>query len=1766
MRFTFSEDLVPDSLVNIWIDEELIKLKPHVDGKCMWIRKNEMIFQPSGKFKPSTDYTCEFTRKLLKINPQFSYKGDKKFKFHTPYLEVDDVMTYWSLDKKTSKPVMLCDLQFNYPVQPKEVASLLNIEVDKESQDFSLMTRSKSQTITLKIPGLKIEDRDYSTKVTLDKGLTAVGGDIKTSKPFVIEYDLASPLRLIIHSMESFHDGDEGMLTVYTSQTVNEEGIKNFIKISPWVRYEVDVAPNHFVIHSESFNVNNAYTITIKEGLNGILGGKLKESYSQPVSFGQVEPTIKFVDQKEFYVSGKGSKNIAVAIYNVPSVSVVITKIYENNITGFIRNFSFGSDYSNEYYDDYYDEYYYDYYYDRATPSDYGDVVYQKSIDPKTLPKQGAYRILNLDFDDKLSAYKGIYHIQVKSNDNYWLKAEKVLSISDIGIIVKKGKDHIKVFTNSVKTAQPISNASVSFIGRNNQVINTATTGPDGVASYDVGKLPASGFLINMITIRNGEDFNFIPLNKTQVSTSRFDVGGKRQNEAAMEAYLYGERELYRPGEEVNISAIVRDKTWQNPGQIPVIVKINSPQGKNFKTIKKLLDKEGSFETSFNLPSTALTGTYAVKLYTSNNVLLASDVIKVEEFMPDRIKIDIKLNKKEYKPEDNVKLSISAENFFGPPAAGRNYEVEYSTRRDYFYSSEHNDYNYYIEGFDAYFDKEYADGETDEEGKATEYFSASSLSNIGCLNSDIYVTVFDETGRPVHRRTSFKTYTQDVFYGTKYNGYYAQTGKPVKIGLIAVDKKGKALSNQKAHVVLIKYEYKTVLSKSGSYFRYRSETVEKVLKDQEILLNGTSKNFYFTPETSGQYELRVFEPEADTYVKESVYAYGWGSTSFSSFKVNNEGQIDIQLDKKEYQVGEKANVILKAPFSGKILVTVESDKVLDYFYIETEKRAASFEIDLKEEYIPNMYITATLFRPHKNSDNPLTVAHGYCPVLIKDPSKELSVKIDASSTSRSNKKQKIQIKTLPEAEVTIAAVDEGILQITGYKSPDPFEYFFRKRALEVNSYDVYPYLIPELGMIRSHTGGGDMSEREKRLNPMQNNRVKLVSFWSGIKTADKNGNVEFNIDIPQFSGSLRIMAVAYKGDAFGAESKKMRVADPIVISAGLPRFLSPKDTFMIPVSVNNTTEKTAKCKVSVNTTGPLVLVGKSSQSVTIDKNREKQVTFKAYAKAELASGKVNITVNGLGETFKNTTEITVRPASPLQKRNGSGIITAGNSKNLKLSLNDFILSSVDKRLIVSNNPLVEFSNSLDYLVRYPYGCIEQTVSAAFPQIYFKDIMNTLYTGKQKPKDAIQNVQAALDRIQLMQLYSGGLTYWPGYGQETWWGSVYAAHFAIEAKKAGYQVDEKFLKSLLGYLKKKLKNKETRTYYYDTNKKKEIAPREIPYSLYVLALAGEKPVSIMNYYKAHPELLSLDSKYMLAAAYALTGDKKKFKEILPSSFRGEAANTMFGGSFASRVRDEAIALNVLLEVEPGNAQIPVMGKHVSSYLKERRYLNTQERSFGFLAMGKIAQQAAKSDVKAEIYVNGRKIGTMNNNSVSYAANQLKSGDIVVKTSGKGSVYYYWEIEGISSTGEYKEEDSYIKVRRSYYDRDGKKVYSKIFDQNELILVEIAIENGTQQYIENIAISDLLPAGFEIENPRLTELPSGLEFPNTRSYPTYMDIRDDRINFFINLPRYSSYRPVKYYYYLARAVSKGTFQLGPIGADAMYNGEYHSYHGAGTVRIK
>jgi uncharacterized protein YfaS (alpha-2-macroglobulin family) len=1759
--FRFDKSLVPDSLLNQWDSTEYISFEPKIAGRFRWEHPDELVFSPAQPLSPATSYQASLRGDLLDHSKYGKLDKGEEISFFTPYLQLDNANVTWMLaDQHSTTHYPQVDLYFNYAISPAVIKDKMKLELNGKPLTYKIVTEGTDSRVSLRISGLKMEDKDLDAKVSFEKGLVPDGGVNGTKDAIENKVFIPSPFNLTINDVHAEHDGLNGTVYVRTSQQVIMNNVASLIKFDPAVKFTVEQTDDGFSVSSDKFDADKSYVFTIGKGLKGRIGGELKEQYDNNVAFGELEPSLRFGNTKAVYLSALGNQNIEVRVTNIPKVKVIISKIYESNLLaaqryGYSPKDERGS--SGEGDDE---EYYGGDYYDNSDVS-FGDVIYEQEIDTRSLPKYGSSRLFTFNIEDRLPDFKGIYHIKIRSATDYWISDSRFISKSDIGLIAREGKDKLFVFANSIKTAQPMNGMNVVVYGNNNQVLGTGATNADGVAEVVFSRKEFAGFKPSMIIAKTATDFNYLPFSSTRVNTSRFEVGGKRANSTGLDAFVYAERDIYRPGEKVNFAVILRDRQWKSPGELPVKMKFLLPNGKELKNFRKTLNAQGATDGDVDISESAITGSYTLEVYTSNDVLLASKNFSIEEFVPDRIKVTAQLDKTALEPGQTANFSVSAVNFFGPPAANRNYEIEIHTNAAYFGPKKYNGFSFSLINQGMSFDKVVKEGSTDESGNAKQTFDVPALfANKGLLKTTFYATVFDETGRPVSRSTSANIYTQKVFFGIGSDGYwYYPLNQAVKFPLIALNKDEQVLNGARAEVKVIKHEYRTVLTKSGSYFRYESQKDDKIVADQTITISGESAFYPFVPRSPGEYEIRVSIPGASSYVSKSFYSYGFWGGDNASFEVNTEGNIDIAADKTTYEAGESAKLLFKTPFSGRMLVTMETDKVVSYQYVNVENRTASVDLKVTAEHLPNVYVTATLIKPHEVSEVPLTVAHGYKSLKVEEKSRKINVEIVAQKSVRSRTHQKVTVKAAANSYVTLAAVDNGVLSITDFDTPDPYTHFYSAKALEVNGYDLYPLLFPELKATLSSTGGDGDLEMNKRTNPMPAKRFKIVSYWSGTTKTGLGGDAEFEFDIPQFSGEVRLMAVAFKDESFGSSETTMTVADPLVLSTALPRFLSPGDTVNVPVTITNTTKNSASATASLNVSGPLSVLGDKQQSVSINSNSEGQAIFQVVAAPAVNTGKIKVEVQGLGEKFTDETDISIRPASPLQVVTGSGSFTGGNVQRVNIPLNDFMPNSTDYQLVVSRNPALELGKHLRYLVSYPYGCTEQTISVAFPQLYYGDLADQMQANKSGKASANWNVLEAIRKIKLRQLYNGAITLWDGEGSEHWWATVYAGHFLLEAQKAGFEVDKSVLNGILNYLSNRLKNKETVLYYYNQSQNKKIAPKEVAYSLYVLALAGKPNVSAMNYYKSNAALLSLDCKYLLSVAYAIAGDKAKFRELLPGSFSGEVSVAQTGGSFYSDIRDEAISLNALLDADPSNAQIPVMATHVSNKLKQRQWYSTQECSFSFLALGKMARAANKATVSADVKVGGKTVGSVSGSPLKLTAKQLGGTNIEIASKGEGRLYYYWQSEGISVSGAYKEEDNFIKVRRRFFDRYGRAVDGNSFTQNDLVIVQITLEKSYNGPVDNVVITDIIPAGFEIENPRTKEIP-GMDWIKDASTPTALDVRDDRINLFDDL---RSGRQI--YYYAVRAVSPGNYRMGPVSAEAMYNGEYHSYNGGGVIRV-
>ena len=1764
MRFEFSRAVVSPESTNTWTSTPYVEFTPHIEGKFVWQDSAMLIFSPDAPLPGDTKFKGKINSDLLKkLSHAGNFKGDEEFSFSTEgFLMKSAEFFYDRIDNKRTVGVK-ANLEFTYSVNPEEVGKNLTIEIDGVTHSaWKVVSTTQARIVPIEIGSMTQLEKPRKISVFIKEDL--VSPETKThltmAKPLV--YSLPGLEELKIYGHDVGFDGKEGTIRISMSQEVDLSTVQALVKVTPERSYTIEPGDRMGFVLRGKFETATSYHLVIQKGIQSILGAKTQNDYEADIVIGDMKPSFSFIAEGA-YMLLSGSKTLAVKTVNLPKLYVRVSQVFQNNIVFFLeQGRSYDYDYDYNYEGEYHPSRKY-----RFSVGNYGRQLEAKTIDIQNSRNQE----ITTEFD--LSSYlrndyKGFLLVEISSPNEMWRSTAKLISISDIGLIVKQGKQELTVFAAGLVDNDQLSGVKIDLISHNNQVMASENTNSDGVAMFkNFGDLQGDDFQLKLITASKGDDFNFINLADYRVETSRFDVGGKLDNDAQYDIFVYGDRKLYRPGEKLILTGVVRNLQNGLPQNFPVKVKMFSPRGSLVTEFMRTINEEGSFEVVYQLQQSMPTGDYRFDVFTGNDLFLTTYTVSVEDFVPDRIRVSMTADRAMAAPGDNINYSFQAFNFFGPPASGRNFEFEGTFVPAPYFSKRFSEFRFANDGAERFTSEPFVlEGKTGDDGKGTATFPIpKDASSSGVLIARGRVGVFDESGRPVYQLATTVVHPTDYCIGvSRKMDYYVAPGNPQTIHLIAVNPDDNAIKGFQAHVRLFRKEWHTVLRmhEQTHSLRYVSEIREVEIETRDVTLDDSPTAYTFSvPPISGDYVVRVSKKDEEGYNEFQFYSYSWGTTDITSFQIDPEARVDITFNKAAYEPGEKAHILFKTPFDGTMLVTIERNKVLSYQYLKAEKNTASMDVEVEDEFMPNVYVTAVLFRKVKTQTIPLLVGHGFAPLFAEKKANKLVVSISAPEKIRPRGKQQLSVSIPGEKNVfvTLAAVDEGILQVKGFATPDPYSYFYTRKALELQTFDFFRDLLPESEKKqKSSSGGSDYEEKAKRTNPVAAMRFKPVSLWSGILRTNSDGVAEVTFDVPEFSGELRIMAVAYKGGRFGSAQKGMKVADPIVVTPALPRFASPNDVITMPITAFNTTEKSVSVKFSISTDGPLV-ASQSSASLDINSNQEKYVNIVLKATDQIGKATVKVVAEALGERMESVTEIPVRPISPFVTECVAGSLAAGNSISLNVS-DQYLPNGRKSYLTVSPFPVANFSKELKYLVGYPHGCLEQTTSKAFPQIYLRDIAVLLDPSIIEHGSPAYFVNEAIIKITGMQGEDGRFSYWPGGSDYNSWATVYATHFLVEAKKAGYSVSEATLKSALNAITNIARSRQTMDYYVYSNNKTEIiriADKSSVYALYILALAGQPELSLMNFYRTATSLLTTDTRYLLAGSFALSNDRKTFLELLPPQFVVEEPRRTSGGWFDSPVRANAIILNVLLETDPANANIPRYMDYLSKTYESHYWYSTQDNAFTLLAFGKAARRAGTGKFDGVV--------TLPGSTQHYAGGNQKfdiaavEGKVGFSLKGEGQVFYSLITAGVRRDGTVKIEDKNLRVRREFFNRSGAMISLDGVKQNSLVVIKIIASTDVDR-LDNVAISDLLPAGFEIENPRLVET-SQYGFIHNASTPDYVDIRDDRINYYTN---FNGTRQ-RIFYYLVRAVSKGEFQYAPISAEAMYDGNYYSASGRGVLKV-
>lgn len=1768
---TFTDNLVPEDSLDRSVADPPLQFDPPIPGVARWAERNVLRYYPDALLLPATEYRLKVKSSLTYLDGK-RIKEDRVFTFATPNLQVTDVSYYTEPAEGFMLPHarMVIYLEFNYPIGVKDLKDALSIkgadramvgspkfEIRQEGVPPMVLSpeamdeyerqgipKRYSYVITTEPVTLIGEPQRYRLHIAAGLKCQDCGKGLVDD---VTQTIIVSPKgHLVVYQVNPRVTGDHYNLQVYLSSELDYAEVKDYVVVEPEMDYLLTTSWSTLTI-SGNFVPGQSYTLTLKEGLPAKNGEVLEREFSTKVEIPDLPPSIEFTSPGVF-LPKSGSGNIELKTTNVDSVLVEVEQVFTNNLVHYLSGGLGRLTYGGRRY----------WYGDQASMDQYGRRVWYKDVQLNGEPNTPLTTTIGVA-DILGDTCQGIYVVRVSNENGRSVSDERRVMLTDMGIAARMGDDYLLTWVHSLADAKPIRGAAVQLMSKNNQLMIEGKTDSRGVVTFDKLDALTEEFDPYVITVSKDDDLSFLRFDDCLIPTSDFDVKGRPYITTGYDAFLYTDRGVYRPGDSLHLVTMVRDPKTQVPPPFPFRLIMRDPQGR-LVTEMKLNTKDGMLTTvDYAIPDFASTGRYTVVAQIGDDYEIGNATFQVEEFMPDRIKVELTTARDSYMTGDTVVAEVETKFLFGPPAA--NYEVNGSLtiEGDQFQPMGWSDY-VFADRRRSYTKTELPlpDSVLNAEGRCTyKRPLPRDMKAPSALKALAAVLVKEPGGRAVgaYKDLTIHPYGRYIGLNIKLDGY-TEPGERVEADVVAVAPDGRATSATGVKARFGRVVYNSVIQEDAEgYYRYVSERTIQPIDSAVIDIGERATTITFTPPDNGEYEIEVTDGPDGHATTGTFYASGWGYVPWS---MTNPDRIELDLDQEVYTPGSNAMLQVRAPFSGKLLVTIERERVLETMTLDMEENTASIELPVKSDYTPNVYVTATLIRPATEiaSHSPAR-AFGIVPLITTDEAKKLAITIEAPEVIKPQTKLTVDMQAGHAAgtELTVAAVDAGILQLTEFTTPDPLDFFCGRRRPYLSPYDMYDFVYPEVERATSHlsaAGGARFAAaRLRHLSPVTAHRVTSVALWSGRMLTDASGRAQVSFDVPQFNGKLIIMVVGASADRFGSATHETIVRDRVIVQESFPRFVAPNDSLNGFVTLFNNTGADATIDVRLTIDGPLQHAGAAVETIELENNTSGNVIFPL--RAGLKPGKVGVAIaaSAPGDTAQVEFEMPNRPAQPLKTLSGSGMVIAGQPATIELP--GEWLEGTDQYVIrTSSLAAAAFARNIQYLLSYPYGCLEQTTSRLFPLLYFNDLAKFVQPGVFGQTGPDYFIQEGIVRLSYMSLAGGGFEFWPGSRKRHIWASLYACHFVVEARKAGYYVPSDLYSQAIAHPKDVARGK-----IDDADESDRI------YAAFILGKAGKLESRIVNYLQSvlFSELPPF-SRYQLAGALAMAGEMDRARELLPRDYQQDLFEPETGGHFSSGLRTDAILLEVLMEIDRNHPLAPAVAHAIMENLREERWYTTQSNAYALMALGMFFKDKELGDYTGTVSIASGESFPIDTSSFRLDRRDLGGKTVTITVTGKGTCYYSWQASGVSSANVAEEFDRGIVVRRSYYDEDGQPLTADSVALGDRVICRITAQSQGKP-VQNVVINDLIPAGFAIENPRLKTTPSLAWIPRSDRPLDYQDIRDDRLLLFTGLEP-NPQRQMQFYYSL-RAVCAGEFVIPPVAAECMYNPVIAGAASSGRLKV-
>ncbi|MBN2745564.1 MAG: hypothetical protein JXR34_02475 [Bacteroidales bacterium] len=1779
-HFTVRLNNVPDTdLFDSLQTPNLFSFKPAIEGQTRWIDSRTLEFIPSQKLKSNTIYKVSFqVGKLFKVPDNLNVMEWEVKTLAQSFsieegnlLTYPDQMRYYRYENKLTTADNAEDELIEKMLQAKFAGKSLKIKwnhvPNSNTHIFyidSLKRQPESSKLILEINGELIDAGDT------EKNEVRIPG-VNEFEVLKVETSMEVSQTITIHFSDPLKKNQDLNGIIYLSNgnslNINYEG--NVVTAVPVGKVVGDVK------------------IHILKSIRNALSYPMKNDYEFDIRFESLKPAVRFPD-KGVIAPQKDGLVIPFEAVSLNMVDVSIIQIYEDNVLFFLQENDFNESSNIR----------------RA-----GRLVARKRIDLRksglnisrwnsfkinlsdfVTPQAGAIYRISIDFKKEYSAYpcettfaaKSIsseeYDFATKNDmkdydeyqyyydweyeydypeDYQWREREnpchssyytsdkrtsRNLLVSDLGIIAKgSSTGQFVVAVTDIVSAKAISNAKVTLYNLQRQPLSSGSTDGNGFYHATLSSKPS------FVVVENGDQKGYLKLGSSDaLSQSNFDVSGTVMQEG-MKGFIYGERGVWRPGDPMYISFILEDKYNQLPDNYPIRFSLYNPSNQLVESRVVKFGVNGFYAYHTRTPEDAITGNWTLKVQAGNAVF--SRTIKVETIKPNRLRSKIDFGKELLNSSKTTKeFPFTASWLHGSPAAGLRYDVILKARPKATTFNKYTQYNFDNKAHE--FETEeinLADGYFDSEGKAGFTIGSHFDNAPGFVDANMIIRVFEKSG-------DFSITTQNItvspfryYAGARIlskgeRGWYDIKQKQ-QLGVIVVNENGRPVSERNVEVKIYKVDWRWWWESHDNLAHYIRQNSHSLVQkfNAKTNANGTATvNFklkHSSYHDNGRYLIVVKELGSDHVSSFTAYFSEWyGSIG----GVGEEANIlVINSDKEKYNVGETAKISFPSSAGAEAIVSLEKgNEIVDIFRVATTDKQTQFEIPVKTEMAPGVYVSISLIQPHANTanDHPIRM-YGILPIEVESPETRLNPIISMPEKLEPEKEFTVNVTENEGKEMTytLAIVDEGLLDITAFRTPDPWSRFYSREALQVRTWDLYDYVVGAYGAKLDNAvavGGGD-----KITDPSKSKaqRFKPVVLFSGPHKLEAGKTGKHSFKMPNYIGSVRVMVVAGNQAAYGNAEKTVPVKKELMLLTTLPRVIGPDEEINVPVTIFAMDSKVKKVTVSLQTNKMFGLKGSVKQTISFDKLGEKIVYFPV--KAAQMTGKGVINIEAVSGSYKATEQIEIPVRNPNLPQTVVYDTLLASGKTWKKTVKAFGIPGTNSAQVeLAGMVPINLQSRLDYLIHYPYGCLEQTISSVFPQLYLSSIINL---SDDQITEIQENINAGLQRLRRFQLPNGAFSYWPEREYSSVWATNYAGHFLLEAKAKGYKIPEDMLSAWISFQNREA-NQWTRYDYHSSD-------IDQGYRLYLLAKAGKPNTSAMNRMRETDKIFNR-ARILLAGAYSAINQNTAASKILTeiNSDFSDWNYSSYDYSFGSETRDKALYLMILTDLGRKTEAFDLV-KEIGDILSSNQWLSTQSTAMSLMAISKFFDgKTTDGKYEATLTIDGQKSEASFSKALyssSMMVNDLKNHKVEVKNKSKKDLYVKISLTGTPAGMEEKPESKNLRLTVDYEDMSGVRLDpSKIAQGTDFKATVTVTNTGLLGDYYNISLTQIFPSGWEIINSRLFDLGSDQSFQ-----PDYMDIRDDRISYFMYL---RSGRSVSFTVML-NAAYEGKFYLPAIHSGAMYD---------------